>query len=626
MPGVIGNANSSGPNRLISGTTEAVLNVDDTGTYVTGDVVTEVAIQLGVSPGADSEIQFGLYAAASAGALTTGTLVWSRNITIPSGTAVGVFTQAVPSDAITATNGQVLGGAISTRVSGGSLNVRSGPSGDSRSLGGINTTLPGTWSETGTAVRNLTATVTTSVSGNTSEGVTGTLAYTGLAPQANATENRVSAGVAGTLAYTGIAGQFEATEDEANTSEGVVGTLAYTGLAPQAVTTENNISQGVTGTLTYTGLAGQFNATENNVSAGVAGTLTYTGVAGQFETTEGNVSAGVTGSLVLTGIAAQAVTTENNISAGVTGQLTYTGIAGQFEATEGEANISQGVVGQHVLTGIAAQVVTTENNVSAGVTGEIRYTGIAGEFATGDFNISQGVTGTLTYTGIAGQTITTENNVVQGVTGTLVLSGVAGTFVSEDGGEISQGATGTITYTGIAARVVTTETVDIIVPDITIPAIPNIPDTTPVDIGTTAAPIRRIDLENMRKIGINFRVISSLEQVVNDSIQTLTTLAENQSASNQPLIDAINASLTAITQSLNTIVSTLNTVNQNAAVADQRSAENLTSIQGLAPQLGMGNPEGVVESNESLMFFDTSGSTLYVNTTGPASLTGWVAV
>lgn len=129
----------------------------------------------------------------------------------------------------------------------------------------------------------------------------------------------------------------------------------------------------------------------------------------------------------------------------------------------------------------------------------------------------------------------------------------------------------------------------------------------------TTRPVRRSDLEALRTIGIPFRVIDSIEQVINDVFEILPDSIEQ--ISDQSTVDDQALALA-----------------QTANSTANNSRTDITNLQAslvnYIPIFGSGPPEGVVSANFSRMYVDVDPETpgLYVNESGQGFNAGWSLV
>lgn len=167
MTGIVGNnTDATGTNFTVSGTSINALNVTDTQTMVSGDVVTLIGLYVQTSPGTDASIEIGLYASSDAFATpNAATLVWSGTLNVPAAfSAPGWHTQAVSNEAITATAGHTLGAALGGKLSGDNFTVKSTAATQSRS-DGSDEALPATWTESASTSRDISLYITTAAVG-----------------------------------------------------------------------------------------------------------------------------------------------------------------------------------------------------------------------------------------------------------------------------------------------------------------------------------------------------------------------------------------------------------------------------------------------------------------------------
>jgi len=218
MAGVIGNTTTATQIQM-GGAIASSLNVLDTGTFAAGDVVTEVSIYINQITAGEAVYEIGLYDNPDLSADPDGTLVWSKQITIPISTPIGWYDTVISSEAITATNGYELGAACSRRVSGSALFFSSSNANTRSVETAAVSVLPASWVEVTTLTGNIAFTVTTEASGIALTGpdtttVDATRTVTGTALDTATTAGLKTVGYSKTLTITPIDTVSFSQEDE----------------------------------------------------------------------------------------------------------------------------------------------------------------------------------------------------------------------------------------------------------------------------------------------------------------------------------------------------------------------------------------------------------------------------
>lgn len=173
MTGIIGSTNATGSNLSISGSSVQYLNPVNIQNFVTGDVVSKVTAYIAVTAGGNGVYEVGLYKKADFGAGSTGAAIaWTKQITIPNATPVGWFDINISNETIDATNGDELGVAISSRVSGTTINFKQSASGTDKSHAVSGAALLSSWTESATSDQQVSLYITT-ISPNVSVSLTG---------------------------------------------------------------------------------------------------------------------------------------------------------------------------------------------------------------------------------------------------------------------------------------------------------------------------------------------------------------------------------------------------------------------------------------------------------------------
>lgn len=140
-------------------------------------------------------------------------------------------------------------------------------------------------------------------------------------------------------------------------------------------------------------------------------------------------------------------------------------------------------------------------------------------------------------------------------------------------------------------------------------------------VDVTTRPVRRTDLEQLKKIGMPQRVVDSIEQVINDVFGLLPDAINGA----QQQITVIQRTNRTVVESSDAAVDVANRALTVAGSASQAVNSLVDTLDEYIPIFGVGSPLNVVESNLSRLYIDSNALLLYVNIIGENQTAGWVA-